>query len=195
MNSSTGERAIGSGETGPRPKVCRLRPRSGETGQGGQQGLWGLPAGPQEQDTPNPGPATGQRAAGLPKEPCAGPERIDGRVSGTQGSGGRKDCPPALSAGHRGSSAEFPQAATSCGAGASKAGSHLIVTTLHTHLAVVVQGQQSLLNPSTLLQLLWQEPQKSPWAGNVLFPLMHCHLPFSATVPFQERPAHGTTDK
>ena len=194
MNSSTGEGAVGSGETGPRPKVCRLRPRSGETGQGGQQGLWGLPAGPQEQDTPNHGPATGQRAAGLPKELMRG---LRGLVAVSQRprSGGRKECPLAFSVGHRGSSTECPYASTGCGAGASKAGSHLMVTTLHTHLAVVVQGQQSLLNPSTLLQLLWQEPQKSPWAGNVLFPLMHCHLPFSATVPFQERPAHGTTDK
>lgn len=121
-----------------------------------------------------------------------------GLMAVTRGSKGQvagRTAHQGLSVGHRGSSTECPYASTGCGAGASKAGSHLMVTTLHTHLAVVVQGQQSLLNPSTLLQLLWQEPQKSPWAGNVLFPLMHCHLPFSATVPFQERPAHGTTDK
>ena len=129
------------------PKICRLSPRTGDTGQGGQQGLCGLPAEPQEQDVPDSILAAGQRAAGLQKEPGVGPKGIDGRASGTRESGGRKDCPPALSVGHRGLSTECPQAPTSCGAGASKAGSHLIVTTLHTHLAVVVPGS----DPSSIL--------------------------------------------
>ena len=119
---------------------------------------------------PNPDLAIRLQAASLLNEPRVGPEGINGRVSGTRASCGRKDCPPALSAGHRGSSAEFPQAATSCGAGASKAGSHLIVTTLHTHIAVVVPGEGSLLTPSTLLPVPWQEPQISPRDDSVLFP-------------------------
>ena len=45
----------------------------------------GLPARPQEQNDPDPGLATGQRAAHLLKAPHAGPEGIYGLVQVTPG--------------------------------------------------------------------------------------------------------------